>query len=38
MTELCGKARPERLRAKTIVDYTREPFVYGPGNVRVTLD
>ena len=26
------------LRAKTIVDYTREPFVYGPGNVRVTLD
>lgn len=28
----------ERLRAKTIVDYTREPFVYGPGNVRVTLD
>ena len=28
----------QRLRAKTIVDYTREPFVYGPGNVRVTLD
>ena len=26
------------LRPKTIVDYTREPFVYGPGNVRVTLD
>lgn len=26
------------LRAKTIVDYTREPFVYGAGNVRVTLD
>lgn len=20
------------------MDYTREPFVYGPGNVRVTLD
>lgn len=36
--ELCRKARAERLRAKTIVDYTREPFVYGPGNVRVTLD
>ena len=36
--ELCRKARTERLRAKTIVDYTREPFVYGPGNVRVTLD
>lgn len=26
------------LRPKTIVDYTREPFVYAPGNVRVTLD
>ncbi len=26
------------LRPRTIVDYTREPFVYDPGNVRVTLD
>ena len=26
------------LRPKTIVDYTREPFIYPPGNVRVTLD
>ena len=26
------------IRPKTIVDYTREPFVFGPGNVRVTLD
>ena len=26
------------LRPKTIVDYTREPFIYAPGNVRVTLD
>ena len=26
------------LRPMTIVDYTREAFVYGPGNVRVTLD
>lgn len=26
------------LRPKTIVDYTREPFVFEPGNVRVTLD
>ncbi len=23
---------------KTIVDYVREPFVYAPGNVRVTID
>ena len=26
------------LRPRTIVDYTREAFVCGPGNVRVTLD
>ena len=30
--------RNERLQAKTVVDYTREPFIYDPGNVRVTLD
>lgn len=36
--ELYGKMRSQGLRPKTIVDYTREPFVYGPGNVRVTLD
>ena len=28
----------EGLSARVIVDYTREPFVFGPGNVRVTLD
>ena len=26
------------LRPKTIVDYTRDPFVFAPGNVRVTID
>lgn len=36
--ELCRKMQWEGLRPKTIVDYTREPFVYPPGNVRVTLD
>ena len=36
--ELYSKMRAEGLRPKTIVDYTREPFVYAPGNVRVTLD
>ena len=36
--ELCRKMDTEGLRPKTIVDYVREPFVYGPGNVRVTLD
>ena len=36
--ELCCKMRTQGLRPKTIVDYTREPFVYRPGNVRVTFD
>lgn len=35
---LYSKIKSEGLRPKTIVDYTREPFVYTPGNVRVTLD
>lgn len=36
--ELYAKMKSQGLRPKTIVDYTREPFVYTPGNVRVTLD
>lgn len=36
--ELYAKMKSQGLRPKTIVDYTREPFVFGPGNVRVTLD
>ena len=36
--ELYVKMRSQGLRPKTIVDYTREPFIYRPGNVRVTLD
>ena len=36
--ELYTRMVSERLQPKTIVDYTREPFIYGPGNVRVTLD
>lgn len=36
--ELALKMNTQGLRPRTIVDYTREPFVYGPGNVRVTLD
>ena len=36
--ELYCKMRCQGLRPKTIVDYTREPFVYAPGNVRVTFD
>lgn len=38
LQELYVKMKTEGLRPKTIVDYTREPFVYAPGNVRVTLD
>ena len=38
VTELYGKMRSRGLRPKTIVDYTRVPFIYGPGNGRVTLD
>lgn len=36
--ELYSKMKSQGLRPKTIVDYTREPFVYPAGNVRVTLD
>ena len=36
--ELYHKMRSQGLRPRTIVDYAREPFVYAPGNVRVTLD
>ena len=36
--ELYSKMISQGLRPKTIVDYTREPFVFSAGNVRVTLD
>ena len=36
--ELYTKMTIRGLRPAVIVDYTREPFVYGPGNVRVTFD
>lgn len=36
--ELYSKIQSQGLRPKTIVDYTREPFVFAPGNVRVTMD
>lgn len=36
--ELYAKMKAQGLRPKTIVDYTREPFVFAPGNVRVTID
>ena len=36
--ELYSKMTLQGLKPKTIVDYTREPFVFPAGNVRVTLD
>lgn len=38
LQEFYYKIRYQGLKPKTIVDYTREPFIYGPGNVRVTFD
>lgn len=38
LRELYWKMTVQGLRPKTLVDYFREPFVYVPGNVRVTLD
>ncbi|MCR4584169.1 MAG: polyphosphate polymerase domain-containing protein [Lachnospiraceae bacterium] len=38
LRELYFRMRNGGLKPKTIVDYTREPFIFGPGNVRVTFD
>lgn len=38
VTELYSKMLSQQLRPKTIVDYTREPYTFSAGNVRVTID
>lgn len=38
LTELVSKMKSQGLRPRTVVDYTREAYVYGPGNVRITFD
>ena len=38
LEELYCKMKYQNLRPRTIVDYTREPYIYRPGNVRVTFD
>lgn len=38
LRELYRKMATEGLKPYTVVDYDRIPFVYGPGNVRVTID
>ncbi|MGI5959504.1 MAG: polyphosphate polymerase domain-containing protein [Massiliimalia sp.] len=36
--ELYWNMKTKKMEPKIIVDYIREPFVYAPGNVRITLD
>ncbi len=36
--ELYTKMKTQLIRPKTIVDYTREAYIYDPGNVRITFD
>lgn len=38
LVELLSKMRSQGLRPRVVVEYRREPFIYPPGNVRVTLD
>lgn len=38
VVELYARMKGECLRPRTLVDYERIPFVYGPGNVRITVD
>ena len=38
ITELYSKLLSQQLKPKTIVDYTREAFLFHAGNVRVTID
>ena len=38
LTALYVEMKTRRLRPKCVVEYMRVPFVYGPGNVRVTID
>ena len=36
--ELYAKMRYQRLRPRVLVSYVREPYIYAPGNVRITFD
>lgn len=38
MVELYSKMKSGLLRPRVTVDYTREPYIYEPGNVRITFD
>ena len=36
--ELYGKMKYQQLKPRVLVSYTREPYIYAPGNVRITFD
>jgi len=38
LKELGFKMQTQLLRPKTVVRYKREPYIFGPGNVRITFD
>ena len=38
LTVLYVEMKSRGLRPRCVVEYMRAPFVYGPGNVRVTID
>ena len=38
LKELLSKMQTQLLRPRTVVRYSRVPFIYTPGNVRVTFD
>lgn len=36
--ELYGKMKYQQLKPRVLVSYTREPYIYAAGNVRITFD
>ncbi len=38
LLEFYSKINCQQLRPRTLVDYVREPYIYEPGNVRITID
>ena len=36
--ELYAKMQYQRLRPRVLVSYVREPYIFAPGNVRITFD
>ena len=36
--ELYGKMKYQQLKPRVLVSYTREPYIYTAGNVRITFD